>query len=145
VKPLFVYGTLRDSAWRRAILGAEYTAAPATLAGWRRIATSSGYLTIRRTLPRLDVAPIEGALVALDAVGWEIADAWEEARYERVDVRVNTMDGALDAIVYVCAEDGDAAPVDDGRLALLSRAHVDAAIASFEATMRAIRERERPA
>jgi gamma-glutamylcyclotransferase (GGCT)/AIG2-like uncharacterized protein YtfP len=145
VKPLFVYGTLRDAAWRRAILGAEYPAAPATLTGWRRIATSPGYLTIRRTLPRLDVAPIEGGLVVLDAVGWEIADAWEEARYERVDVRVNTMDGARDAIVYVCPEDDDATPVDDGRLSLLSRAHVDAAIASFEATMRAIRERERPA
>ncbi len=55
------------------------------------------------------------------------------------------MDGAVDAIVYVCAEDGDATAVDDDRLALLSRAHVDAAIASFEATMRAIRDRERPA
>ncbi len=145
MKPLFVYGTLRDAAWRRAILGADYPSAPATLAGWRRIATSSGYLTIRRTLPWLDAAPIEGALVALDAVGWEIADAWEEARYERVEVRANTMDGAVDAIVYVCAEDDDATPVNDGRLALLSRAHVDAAIASFEATMRAIRARGRPA
>src|ERR1700686_2962540 len=105
MRPLFVYGTLRDAAWRRAILGAEYPAAPATLTGWRRIATSSGYLTIRRTLPRLDVAPIDGALVVLDPVGWEIADAWEESRYDRVDVCVNTMEGAVDAIVYVCAED----------------------------------------
>src|ERR1700726_3244975 len=132
MKPLFVYGTLCDAAWRRAILGAEYPAAPATLAGWRRIATSSGYLTIRCTLPRLDVAPIEGALGALGAVGWGIADAWEEARSERVDGRGNTMDGAVDPLVYVCAEDDDATPVDDGRLALLSRAHVDAAIASLD-------------
>src|ERR1700730_17279895 len=146
MKPLFVYGTLRDALWRRGILGAEYPAAPATLAGWRRIATSSGYLTIRCTLPRLDVAPIEGALVALDAVGWgsaharealgwEVPGLWKEARYERVDVRVNTMDGAVDALVYVCAEDDDATPVDDGRLAPLFRAHVAAAIASFEAAM----------
>jgi biotin carboxyl carrier protein len=40
---------------------------------WRRNATPSGYLTIRRALQQLDVARIEGALVALDAVGWEVA------------------------------------------------------------------------
>lgn len=142
--PLFVYGTLRDDAWRRAILGADYPGTPATLAGWRCIGTSSGYLTIRRTLPRLDVARIEGVLVVLDPVGWEVADAWEEARYERIEVSVSTMAGALDAIVYVCAEDDDATPVDDGRLALLSDAHVEAAISSFESTMRAIRDRSRP-
>jgi gamma-glutamylcyclotransferase (GGCT)/AIG2-like uncharacterized protein YtfP len=142
--PLFVYGTLRDDGWRRAILGAEYPAVPATLAGWRRIATASGYLTIRRTLPRLDVAPVEGALIVLDAVGCEVADAWEEARYERVDCSVNTMDGVVEAIVYVCAEDDEAMPVDDRRLTLLSDPHVEAAIASFESTMRAIRTRERP-
>ena len=88
--------------------------------------------------------PVEGALIVLDAVGCEVADAWEEARYERVDCSVNTMDGVVEAIVYVCAEDDEAMPVDDRRLTLLSDPHVEAAIASFESTMRAIRTRERP-
>ncbi len=92
MKPLFGYGTFRKSAWRCAILGAEYPAQPATLRGYRRIACASGYLSLRETL--FDVALVNGALIELDEIGWQIADRWEEVpKYQRVDVVVNTMHG----------------------------------------------------
>jgi len=138
VKPLFGYGTFRKTVWRNAILGAEYPCEPATLTGWRRVAVASGYLSLRETV--LPLAVIPGALIALDDVGWLIADAWEEVpKYVRVEVEVNTMRGPVGAVTYVCADDAGAVPVDDDRFALLSDADVESSITVFGARMRALR------
>ncbi len=135
---LFGYGTFRKSAWRNAILGADYPAQPATLSGYRRIACASGYLSLRETL--FEVGLIQGVLVELDEIGWRIADAWEEVpKYVRTPVSVNSMDGPLEALTYLCADDRDATPVDDDRFALLTDAEVEDAIATFGPRMRHIR------
>ena len=137
VPPLFGYGTFRRTAWREAILGCAYPSQPATLAGYRRIATASGYLTLRETL--LPIGLIEGVLIAVDEIGWQVADAWEEVpKYRRLAVVVNSMDGPLEALTYVCDEP-DGPPVEGDRLALLSDAEVSGSIAAFAATMRTIR------
>ncbi|MDB5070849.1 MAG: hypothetical protein JWM87_1960 [Candidatus Eremiobacteraeota bacterium] len=138
MKPLFGYGTFRRTAWRNAILGAEYPTQPATLRGYRRIACASGYLSLRETL--FDVNLIHGVLVELDELGWKIADRWEEVpTYGRVDLTVSTMNGPLEAIAYICSDDTDATPVDDDRLALITDADVERAIETFGARMRALR------
>ena len=132
---LFGYGTFRKTAWRCAILGAEYPCEPATLAGWRRVAVASGYLSLRETVVAL--APVPGVLLELDDVGRRIADAWEEVpAYTLVDVVVNTMRGPVAALTYVCNDEHDAIPVDDDRFALLPDADVEASIALFAPTMR---------
>jgi gamma-glutamylcyclotransferase (GGCT)/AIG2-like uncharacterized protein YtfP len=139
VRPLFGYGTFRKTAWRNAILGADYPVQPATLRGYRRVATGSGYLSLRETL--FDVALIEGVLVELDAVGWQVADAWEEVpKYQRVEVDVNTMHGSVGAITYICVESAGP-PVDGDPPALLTDADVAASIEIFSETMRRIRRR----
>lgn len=137
---MFGYGTFRRSAWRRAILGADYCWQPATLSGYRRVATPGGYLSLRETVVAL--ARVEGVLVELDAQGWQIADAWEEVpRYVRTAVVVNTMNGPVEAQTYVYADELELQPVDDDRLASLSDLDVEAAIAAFEPVMRRIRSR----
>jgi gamma-glutamylcyclotransferase (GGCT)/AIG2-like uncharacterized protein YtfP len=142
VKPLFGYGTFRKSAWRDAILGAAYPAQPATLRGYRRVSTRSGYLSLRETL--FEVSLIEGVLVELDEVGWRIADRWEEVpKYQRVETVVNTMHGALAALMYVCSE-SDGTPVDGDPAALLTDAEVEASIAIFSGEMRHIRRTFEP-
>jgi gamma-glutamylcyclotransferase (GGCT)/AIG2-like uncharacterized protein YtfP len=139
VTQLFGYGTFRKTAWRNAILGAEYPAQPATLRGYRRIATGSGYLSLRESL--FDVALIEGVLVELDEVGWRIADAWEEVpKYQRVEIVVNTMHGPLAALTYICTESAGP-PVDGDAPALLTDAEVESSIEIFSAQMRLIRQR----
>jgi gamma-glutamylcyclotransferase (GGCT)/AIG2-like uncharacterized protein YtfP len=138
VKPLFGYGTFRRTAWRDAILGAPYPAQPATLRGYRRIACASGYLSLRETL--FDVNLVHGVAIDLDELGWKIADRWEEVpKYRRIDVVVSTMHGPLEAQAYVCANDEGAIPVDDDRLALITDADVEEAIATFGPRMRALR------
>ena len=140
MKPLFAYGTFRRTAWREAILGARYPGEPATLRGWRRVATRSGYLSLRETV--VELGPVSGVLIALDALGWEIADAWEEVpAYMRVDVVVDTMHGLVAAQMYVYADERHTQPIDEDRLTLLSDAEVEAAIAAFAPTMRGLRER----
>jgi gamma-glutamylcyclotransferase (GGCT)/AIG2-like uncharacterized protein YtfP len=139
VTQLFGYGTFRKTAWRNAILGAEYPAQPATLRGYRRIATGSGYLSLRESL--FDIALIEGVLVELDEVGWRIADAWEEVpKYQRVEIVVNTMHGPLAALTYICTESAGP-PVDGDAPALLTDAEVESSIEIFSAQMRLIRQR----
>jgi gamma-glutamylcyclotransferase (GGCT)/AIG2-like uncharacterized protein YtfP len=139
VTQLFGYGTFRKTAWRNAILGAEYPAQPATLRGYRRIATGSGYLSLRESL--FDIALIEGVLVELDEVGWRIADAWEEVpKYQRVEIVVNTMHGPLAALTYICTESAGP-PVDGDAPALLTDAEVESTIEIFSAQMRLIRQR----
>jgi gamma-glutamylcyclotransferase (GGCT)/AIG2-like uncharacterized protein YtfP len=138
VKPLFGYGTFRRTAWRNAILGADYPAQPATLRGYRRIACASGYLSLRETL--FDVNLVHGVLVELDELGWKIADRWEEVpTYRRTDVEVSTMNGPVEATAYICSDDTDATPVDDDRLALITDADVEEAIEIFSPRMRAFR------
>jgi len=142
VKPLFGYGTFRRTAWRNAILGAEYPVQPATLRGYRRVATGAGYLSLRETL--FDVALIEGVLVELDDVGWRIADAWEEVpKYQPVDVLVNTMHGPRPALTYICAELGGV-PVEGDATALLTDVEVEASIEIFSLRMRRIRRMFEP-
>ena len=155
MKPLFAYGTLRDAAWREAILGAAYPARPATLPGYLRVANASGYLSLR-AVPEAG-ARAAGVLIELDALGWRIADAWEDAAvtysaptadaaradpvlYHRIDVAADMGGEPVDAAAYVCADDAGA-PVADDRLALRPDAEVAAAIASFGPRMRAMRER----
>jgi gamma-glutamylcyclotransferase (GGCT)/AIG2-like uncharacterized protein YtfP len=138
VKPLFGYGTFRKAAWRDAILGAQYHVQPATLRGYRRVACASGYLSLRTTV--MDVSLIEGVLIELDELGWQIADRWEEVpKYHRREIVVNTMGGRADAWTYICTDDSGATPVDDDRLALISNAEVEAAIETFAPHMRALR------
>jgi gamma-glutamylcyclotransferase (GGCT)/AIG2-like uncharacterized protein YtfP len=140
---LFGYGTFRRTAWRNAILGAEYPAQPATLRGYRRIACASGYLSLRETL--FDVGLVHGVLVELDDVGWRVADAWEEVpKYVATPVTVNSMDGPVDALAYLFANDEGATPVDDDRLALLTDAEVESSIKFFEKEMRYLRGRLDP-
>jgi gamma-glutamylcyclotransferase (GGCT)/AIG2-like uncharacterized protein YtfP len=137
VTQLFGYGTFRKTAWRTAILGAEYPAQPATLRGYRRVATESGYLSLRESL--FDVALIEGVLVELDELGWRIADAWEEVpKYQRAPVVVNTMHGPVAALTYICAESAGP-PVDGDAPALIADAEVEASIEIFQTTVRRLR------
>jgi gamma-glutamylcyclotransferase (GGCT)/AIG2-like uncharacterized protein YtfP len=141
VKPLFGYGTFRRTPWRIAILGAEYPAQPATLRGYRRIACASGYLSLRETL--FDVGLVNGTLIELDELGWELADRWEEVpKYRRIDVVVNTMHGPLEAITYIASDGGGATPVDDDRFALISDAAVEASIRDFAHIVRIVRREE---
>ena len=130
MKPLFGYGTFRKAVWRAAILGAQYGAQPATLRGYRRVACASGYLSLRETV--LDVGLIDGVLIELDELGWQIADRWEEVpKYHRLEVVVNTMGGPAEAWTYVCTDDSGATPVDDDRFALIPDAAVEASIEHF--------------
>jgi hypothetical protein len=138
VSPLFAYGTFRHPAWRRAILGADYPARPARVVGWRRVALTSGYLSL---VPDAG-AVVEGTLIALDAVGWRIADAWEEVpRYARVAV-VAEADGApCGAELYVHAAEigAGASPFASDAFAALDVTAVEDAIARFAEQMRALR------
>ena len=135
---LFGYGTFRHAAWRAAILGADYPAEPATLRGYRRVAPPSGYLSLRAT--PLEDRSVEGVLIELDALGWRIADRWEEVpKYRRVAVVVETLHGPVHATAYVAANDDGALPVDDDRHALAGDDEVEAAIAAFAAVMRGLR------
>ena len=139
---LFGYGTFRRTAWRRAILGAEYPCEPATLAGYRRVATPKGYLSLRETLVAL--APVPGVLLELDEAGWQVADAWEEVpAYQLIPVTVSTMAGAREARTYVYGPvaAGELSPVDDDCFATLTDRDVEISIAAFEPTMRDIRAR----
>ena len=128
VAALFGYGTFRDDAWRAQILGADYPAEPARLPGYRRVKLAhSGYLSIERTQD----AWVDGVLVTLDAIGWCVADAWEEVpTYTRIPVSVITIRGPVDAEVYVAAGT-IGGPVPDEWLATLESYEVDEAIRQF--------------
>jgi gamma-glutamylcyclotransferase (GGCT)/AIG2-like uncharacterized protein YtfP len=140
VKPLFAYGTLRRPRWRNAILGADYPAHEARVRGWRRLALTSGYLSVARD----EEAQLDGVLVALDEIGWRIADAWEEVpRYTRIDVVAENGTDRCAAQLYVHADapGADARPFESDAFAALDDAAVEAAIARFAEQMRAMRSR----
>jgi gamma-glutamylcyclotransferase (GGCT)/AIG2-like uncharacterized protein YtfP len=135
---LFGYGTFCRGTWRQKIFGADYAVEPATLTGWRRAATPTGYLS----LVRAEGACVRGVAIALDDAGWKIADAWEDVPlYRRITVEIATAGGLQRAGVYVYADAGALRPVpiDDDALALLHDAAVEAAIARFAPRMRAVR------
>lgn len=138
MRPLFGYGTFCRRAWRRTLFGADYAVEPATLAGWRRAAVPSGYLSI---VPDPS-ASVRGVAIVLDAAGWAIADAWEDVPlYRRTAVEVTTERGPLSALTYVYAHAGDidATPIADHVLALVDDAAVEAALARFAPRMHTIR------
>jgi hypothetical protein len=136
VTPLFAYGTFCHPRWRVRLLGLDYPARPATLAGWRRVALPSGYLSLRPSAQDR----VAGVIIALDDAGWRIADAWEEVpRYVRVAVDACTGVDVLAAHTYVFTGDSETTDVDDDRFALLPDADVERAIAAFQPAMRAIR------
>ncbi len=137
---MFSYGVLRRPAWRDAILGAVYPARPATLHGYRRVATEAGYLTLRPAPG--SSTPVVGVLIELDEIAWRVADAFEGTPewYRRIEVEARDAAGPVAAMAYEEADpDVDGVPVPDDCLALLDDADVSAAIAEFGATMRAIR------
>lgn len=103
--PLFVYGSLRDPAIRRRLLGrrGDFTTRPARLEGYARQAVAGfGYPFI---VPSGPEACVEGEL--LEGLGqreYAILDAYEDVEdglYLRVRVTVQTPDGPVDAWVYV--------------------------------------------
>lgn len=96
---LFVYGTLRDAEYQRALFGRTLPARPATLPDWAAVVAENGYLTI---VP----APgerVDGDLITLDGDALALADAWEEVPvYERLRIEARDREGAaVPAFVYV--------------------------------------------
>jgi gamma-glutamylcyclotransferase (GGCT)/AIG2-like uncharacterized protein YtfP len=126
--PLFAYGTLRSTAYQRALFDRDYPTRPATLAGWRVVVAEGGYFTVtpeRRAIAR-------GVLVELDAAALAIADEWEDVpTYERIRVRAHDVDrGPVDAWLYVRPTPLRTEP-PPGALALHDDAAVLAAIRAF--------------
>jgi gamma-glutamylcyclotransferase (GGCT)/AIG2-like uncharacterized protein YtfP len=120
------------------VFGADYAVEPAMLAGWRRAAAPSGYLSI---VPDAS-ACVRGLAIVLDAAGWAIADAWEDVPlYRRAAVEVTTERGLLSAVTYVYAHPGelDATPIAGDVFALIDEVSVEAALTHFAPRMQAIR------
>jgi len=98
---LFVYGTLRDEEYQRALFGRALPMRPATLPDWATVLAENGYLTVIR-------APgerVNGDLIALDDDALALADAWEDVpSYERLPIEARDGAGAaVPAFVYVRA------------------------------------------
>jgi len=137
--PLFAYGTLRDAEYQRELFGRTYPMREAHIRGFVAIATETGYLA---AVPRPS-GRIDGALVDLDALGYEVADAWEDrAVYDRIEIEAIRADGGPErAFIYVravqpgvpAAQLGD--PVTDGRLANRPRAAVIDDIRGFRTSV----------
>jgi gamma-glutamylcyclotransferase (GGCT)/AIG2-like uncharacterized protein YtfP len=132
--PLFAYGTLRDPEFQREIFGRTFAMRLARVDDFIVLSTGGGYLA---AVAR-DGATIQGALVALDAAAYRIADAWEDLTvYERVSTTARTGDGrARQCFIYTSR--GSAAsgpPVSDGRLADRPRAEIITDIRRFRAAL----------
>jgi gamma-glutamylcyclotransferase (GGCT)/AIG2-like uncharacterized protein YtfP len=100
VTRLFVYGTLRDDTVVQGLLGHRLFGRPALLKGYRRaIDPATGYPVIHPE----EGASVPGTLLdGVDPEALEILDDYEGASYQRIVVRVVTIDGrALDAYAYV--------------------------------------------
>jgi gamma-glutamylcyclotransferase (GGCT)/AIG2-like uncharacterized protein YtfP len=96
---LFVYGTLRDAEYQRALFGRMLPMRPATLPDWAAVVAENGYLTVV-------CAPgerVDGDLITLDDDALALADAWEEVpSYERLPIEARDGGGAaVPAFVYV--------------------------------------------
>ncbi|HYM90017.1 MAG TPA: gamma-glutamylcyclotransferase family protein [bacterium] len=101
VARLFVYGTLRNDTVVQGLLGHRLFGRPAVLRGYHReVDPAIGYPVI---LPRAG-ATVAGKVLDVDADALAILDAYEGARYRRIIVQVETLEGRLlDAYVYVPA------------------------------------------
>ncbi|HEV8020871.1 MAG TPA: gamma-glutamylcyclotransferase family protein [Candidatus Lustribacter sp.] len=95
---LFVYGTLRDAEYQRALFGRTLPVRPATLPDWAAVVAENGYLT----LVRAPGERVDGDLIALDDDALALADAWEDVDYERVQLEARDADGnPVSAGVYI--------------------------------------------
>lgn len=108
VPRLFVYGTLRDDTVVQGLLGHRLFGRSAVLRDYHReIDPAIGYPVIR---PRAG-ATVVGKVLDVDADALAILDAYEGARYRRIIVQVETLEGRrLDAYVYVPAPTAAAPP-----------------------------------
>jgi gamma-glutamylcyclotransferase (GGCT)/AIG2-like uncharacterized protein YtfP len=126
--PLFAYGTLRDPEYQRELFARTYPMQPATVTGFLVRSTPGGYLA---AAPRPG-ATIEGALVYLDAAGYEIADGWEDrAIYDRIEIAACFAAGRTARCFIYVRPGALGAPVTDERLTDRARADVIADIRSF--------------
>jgi gamma-glutamylcyclotransferase (GGCT)/AIG2-like uncharacterized protein YtfP len=136
--PLFAYGTLRDPEYQLELFGQTFPMRRAQLAGYVVRVTEHGYLAAAEW----EGGVVDGALVALDAAAYDVADAWEDLDvYERLEV--DARDGAgVTSRAYLYARPRCAGPlVTDGRLTDRSRADVIADIRQFRASTRRLNER----
>jgi gamma-glutamylcyclotransferase (GGCT)/AIG2-like uncharacterized protein YtfP len=120
---LFVYGTLRDGEYQRALFGCEVPARPATLAGWLAVVAESGYFTIVRA----PAETVSGDLLTLDDEQLALADAWEDVDYERLRIEARDATGTVPAFAYV-RPTASREPIEPGTLARHPRDHVLAQI-----------------
>ncbi len=130
--PLFAYGTLRDPDYQRELFGRTYQMHRARVADYIVLSTPTGYLA---AAPRPGSA-IDGAIVEIDAFGWEIADAWEDRSvYDRIDVQAYRPDGQIIACLMYVQIGGDGEPALGAQLADRTRAEVIADIRRFRAAL----------
>jgi len=97
---LFVYGTLRDAARVRRVVGRGLPSRPAVLEGYRRVLDRSiGYPVVR---PQAGCR-VDGRLLdEVDADALAALDAYEGHHYRRVVARVHTHDArAVHAYLYI--------------------------------------------
>lgn len=94
---LFLYGTLLDPDVLAKVAGRHIPIAPATLHGWRRVATPDGrYPTLRRAR-----AVVDGALVAVNSATLARLAAYEGPSYRLTGVVVRTALGNVAASSWI--------------------------------------------
>jgi gamma-glutamylcyclotransferase (GGCT)/AIG2-like uncharacterized protein YtfP len=130
VFPLFAYGTLRDPEYQRELFGRTYAMQPARVSGFVVRSTGGGYLAATPT----DGGTIIGAIVALDAAGYAIADAWEDRSvYDRIEVDAHCDDARIVRCFIYVRPGAQGAVVADARLTDRPRADVIADIRALRA------------
>jgi len=131
VLPLFAYGTLRDPQYQHELFGRTYPMEPAHVSGYIVLSMAGGYLAATQR----PGAQIAGALVALDARGYAIADAWEDRTiYDRIEVDAHSATGPRRCFIYIQPA-ALGAPVTDARLADRPRAEIIDDIRRFRSTL----------
>jgi gamma-glutamylcyclotransferase (GGCT)/AIG2-like uncharacterized protein YtfP len=128
VTDVFVYGTLRDAEYQRALFGCDVPMRPATLPGWLAVVAENGYFTIVRAPDET----VSGDLVTLDSEQLALADAWEGADYERVRIEARDASESIPAFVYVRPTESRER-VEPGTLSRHPRTAVLAHLMSFRA------------
>jgi gamma-glutamylcyclotransferase (GGCT)/AIG2-like uncharacterized protein YtfP len=129
--PLFAYGTLRDPEYQLELFARTFAMELAEVSGFVVLSTGGGYLA---ATPRPGTT-IRGALVALDAAAYAVADAWEDlAVYDRITVDARrTLDRVVQRCFMYVVPEARGTPVVDERPADRSRAEVVADIRRFVA------------
>jgi gamma-glutamylcyclotransferase (GGCT)/AIG2-like uncharacterized protein YtfP len=103
----------------------------ARVTGFVVVSTTGGYLAAAACAG----AHIEGALVALDAAAYAVADAWEDLTvYERIETEARGEDGRAQPCFMYIVPGARGEAVADGRLADRPRAAVIADIRRFRAS-----------